>query len=282
MKLHYCDWMGRPNFGDDLNPWLWNRLLPGVFDDRPESIFVGIGTLLNERLPRAGRTVVFGSGAGHGQRPPVVDESWTIYCLRGPLSVKSLGVAPHLAVTDPAALVRRFVPVSSDRPHRFAYMPHAYHANEGWRAACERAGMTYIDPCRPVDQVFALLGKAACLVTEAMHGAIVADALRVPWIPVHTDDKISTFKWTDWCESLGLTYRPNHLPPMWETPKPGWISRARHWTKIRLVASQLKWITRTARPSLSGAARLEKRTAELEWRLQLFQSDLAAGRFGAA
>jgi len=64
------------NFGDDLNPWLWQRLLPGQFsgtvahDPRArgvvaddEVLFVGIGTLINTRVPTGPRKVVFGSGA---------------------------------------------------------------------------------------------------------------------------------------------------------------------------------------------------------------------------
>jgi succinoglycan biosynthesis protein ExoV len=40
-----------------------------------------------------------------------------------------------------------------------------------------------------------------------MHGAILADTLRVPWIPVITSPIINVFKWRDWTMSLGLDYR---------------------------------------------------------------------------
>ena len=45
MKLvYYQDPKG--NFGDDLNPWLWERLLPGRLDDDPSELLVGMGTIL--------------------------------------------------------------------------------------------------------------------------------------------------------------------------------------------------------------------------------------------
>src|SRR5882762_4159193 len=108
------------NFGDDLNPWLWDRLLPGFFrGDFPhepklrnacpdgETLFIGIGTLLNRdrNIPEGPRKIVFGSGSGYGP-PPVIDASWDISCVRGPLTAEMLGLDKSLAVTDPAVLVR--------------------------------------------------------------------------------------------------------------------------------------------------------------------------------
>jgi succinoglycan biosynthesis protein ExoV len=46
-----------------------------------------------------------------------------------------------------------------------------------------------------------------------MHAAIVADALRVPWIPVVLSPQSNSFKWLDWTLSLSLPYNPTTLPP---------------------------------------------------------------------
>ena len=84
MRLYYYrDPVG--NFGDDLNPWLWSRLIPDLLDDQSDELFVGIGTLLNQLVPKATRTVVFGSGAGYGELPEIY-ETWEFYCVRGPLT----------------------------------------------------------------------------------------------------------------------------------------------------------------------------------------------------
>ena len=64
------------------------------------------------------------------------------------------------------------------------------------------------------------------LITEALHGAVVADALRVPWISVRAYGHILPFKWHDWCESLGLRYEPQRLPTLWQKPLPV-VDRAR-------------------------------------------------------
>src|SRR5262245_12821266 len=94
---------GVTNFGDELNRHVWPHFVPAGFDDDDGTQFVGIGTLLNDRLPAARRTIIFGSGVGY-YGPPRRDDSWEIYCVRGPLSARALGLSADAAVTDPAAL----------------------------------------------------------------------------------------------------------------------------------------------------------------------------------
>jgi succinoglycan biosynthesis protein ExoV len=67
--FYYRGENGVTNFGDELNWYIWPHLLPGVFDEDDGTQFVGIGTLLNDRVPAAARTVVFGAGVGY-YRPP--------------------------------------------------------------------------------------------------------------------------------------------------------------------------------------------------------------------
>lgn len=74
MRLHhYVD--PRGNFGDDLNRLVWPALVGDVLDEDGRSLLVGIGTLLNDTLPREPLKAVMGSGAGYG-RLPEVDASW--------------------------------------------------------------------------------------------------------------------------------------------------------------------------------------------------------------
>ncbi|MEP7113232.1 MAG: polysaccharide pyruvyl transferase, partial [Ilumatobacteraceae bacterium] len=87
MKLYYYQ---HANFGDALNLWLWPKLISAdSFDDDASSIFVGIGTLINNRLPSDAFKIVFGTGVGYGEPVPTVDQNWKIYCVRGPLSARA-------------------------------------------------------------------------------------------------------------------------------------------------------------------------------------------------
>lgn len=216
MKLFYYETRSPfKNFGDELNPWLWPKLLPELYDGSEDTIFVGIGTLLNDATPRlveqAKRVAFFSTGAGYGrslrfQPPP----NWQIYCVRGSLSAKRLGLSPSLAITDGAALLKRYFSsvAESERRYAVSYMPHFRHGSRHlFEAVCERANIHYIDPVDKIENVISEISQSKVLISEAMHGAIVADTLRVPWIPVRTSPKILPFKWRDWCASVQQPYR---------------------------------------------------------------------------
>ncbi|MFZ1828837.1 MAG: polysaccharide pyruvyl transferase family protein [Candidatus Competibacteraceae bacterium] len=211
MKLYYFhDPVG--NFGDDLNPWIWDQLLPDFFDDDPDILFVGIGTLLNHRVPLAAKRVVFGSGVGYGL-PLIKDETWDFICVRGPWSAGQLGVEPCRAVADPAIFINHLFPHSHAERYLVSFMPAGISASRGlWREVCQIADIQYIDPHDDVEKVMKQIDLTRLLISEAMHGAIAAEAFRIPWISVYSGDHMNYNKWQDFCGSLDLIHQPYQLP----------------------------------------------------------------------
>ncbi len=218
MKLHYFR-SSHGNFGDDLNAWLWPELMPGVWDDGRDGItFVGVGTILIRLVPQSRLKIVLGSGVGYSPLPASLhDGSWDFRAVRGPLSARAAGLPAETAVTDGAILlgaIEGLVKPESARTGGVAFIPHVSSTETGaWEEICARLGLTYVDPRRDYHDVFALIGNSRLVLTEAMHGAIVADTLRVPFVPLVTSREISSFKWMDWTLSMGLPYRPLRLPP---------------------------------------------------------------------
>ncbi len=212
MRIHYFhDSYG--NFGDDLNLWLWPRVLPGASPDGPDPLLLGIGTVLHARLPREPFKVVLGAGVGYGELP-LVDERWRFYAVRGPGTAAALGLPPELAITDSAALITDLVPPGR-RTGRVAFMPH--HISRpmfDWRSFCNRLGLTFLDPWASVDRTLAQMAASRCVISGAMHAAIVADALRIPWVPIAGYEHINAFKWQDWTASLRMDYAPVHVPAL--------------------------------------------------------------------
>lgn len=248
MKLYYYkDDVG--NFGDDINPWLWDRLLPGFFDDDSSSLFVGIGSLLNHRIPAEASKIIFSSGYGYGELP-IIDKSWKFYCVRGPLTAKALGLPKSCAVTDGATLIRSVITNQKESVYPVSYMPHCASAlNADWENICRELSLHYIDPSESVGSTIDAILKSDLLITEALHGAVVADALRTPWIPVKCYNYIFEFKWRDWLETLQIPYEPLTVPEMWDAERNMSMKRKLKFAlKRRLMAVRI-WDNSWEKPS---------------------------------
>jgi hypothetical protein len=213
MKMYF--YRGRrPNFGDELNVWLWPRLLPGFFDDDERELFIGIGSTLYDFLPSESHKIVFGAGYGGYTTVPAIDDRWRFYFVRGRLTAAALGLDADLGVGDAAILVRSCVVRPARKVHRISFMPHWESAADGeWAKATPAAGLHYIDPCDTVENVLMQIQESEVLVAEAMHGAIVADALRVPWISVRPIQPPNRAKWHDWASALDVPLRWSCVSP---------------------------------------------------------------------
>ena len=219
------------NFGDDLNLWLWDYLLPGLREVRKETLLVGVGTVLNPTLLPAGvHKLVVGSGYGYGMPPDISDgREWDIRCVRGPKTAEKLGLPAEKGIVDPAVMISE-MPEFQDLPKQYkkTFVPHWESAEFGiWQSVCEPAGLTYLDPRGEARDVIRHIAQSELIVAESMHGAILADAFRVPWIAVTTSSSINDFKWNDWAMSVRATYNPRFVPV--STRAEAVKKRARFW-----------------------------------------------------
>ncbi len=207
---YYRDEFG--NFGDDLNPWLWSRLLPDLLDDAAVPALVGIGTVVNEQLP-AGPKVIAGAGVGYGTVPQLTDE-FAVHFVRGPGTARALGLPLSYAITDPAHLITQFI-CPKARGAGTVFIPHHVSAMlADWRRVAEAAHISYVDPASGPMCVVHAIRAARLVVTSAMHGAIIADAFRVPWIRVREYAHLNDFKWQDWGDSLDVDVAAQVLPEL--------------------------------------------------------------------
>lgn len=284
MQLYYANktrsYVPFGNFGDDLNPWIWEKFLPEIFDKaNSDATFVGFGTILNQNLPKFKKTIIFGTGHGFGQ-PPQIDDSWTIYCVRGPLSAKALNLPRELGIADPAILVNRAYNYAGiNKKYKVSLIPYAWEMNinpEVFLKVCDRLGFYCIDPRQPVEEVLEAIASSELVITAAMHGAIVADALRVPWIPLKSNAGIPDFKWTDFCESLEMKYIINR---MYRFSKLSQICSLFQNVEIEIMVRYIRQIFQNCQPQLSQENVLQSRLDRLEAKIELFKTDFLAGKF---
>ena len=212
------NWRGHAqNFGDELNTLLWPRLLPDFFDRDETTRFLGIGSILDRRHDTAALKLVAGSGYGGYEAPAGIDASWIVHWVRGPRTARLLGLPPALGIGDPGSLlpIAGLAPPPGTRPPRdTGFMPHFESAIRGaWPEAAAEAGVTLIDPRDNPAKVIAAIAACQILISESLHGVIVADALRVPWIAIEPLAPIHRPKWIDWAETLDLSIAFRTLPP---------------------------------------------------------------------
>lgn len=265
------------NFGDELNTILWPLLLPGFFDEDPSVRFLGIGSVLDQRHPPDAIKLVAGSGYGGYEREPHIDESWIIHWVRGPRSAAVLGLPPSLGLGDPAVLLPSALGLSVADGQDIGFMPHFESAARGaWRQAAEQAGMRLIDPREDPMAILHAIGRCKVLLSEALHGVIVADALRVPWVAIRPVVRIHRAKWGDWADTIDLHPRFHDIPAStlsewagasslgsWHATR-AWLRRQNHHlerlTPDRLVARASLALRRAASadPQLSSDAALDR------------------------
>lgn len=215
--INHFEKISTGNFGDDLNEVIWTKLFGKPIEEIGESdhYFFGIGTRLRRKnIPEGKKITVFGSGYGYETIPPKVDSYWDIRCVRGPLTAEILNIDKLKAITDPAIMVKKLVS-AQEKIYPISFIPHHLTSLEDdWRPICQSLGIYYIDPKNSPIMVIQEIAKSKLILTESLHGAIIADTYRTPWIPFFSRSHFSEFKWNDWASSMNLKIDFTKIRPL--------------------------------------------------------------------
>lgn len=222
MQLYYCKIEGG-NFGDDMNAWFWEDLFPDYRDIALDYSLFGIGSILGRYfLKDKEKVVILGSGSGYAAFPDDMPGERIYGWVRGPLTAKNLGLDADRAITDPAVMCPKlasFRDTDTDaaRSGRF-FIPHVgtERIDLNWGRIARRAGLEHLSPTTESKKMIRRIAQAELVVTESLHGAIVADAFRTPWIGIAISPTFSSFKWEDWARSMDIKLR---LAPALRGPK---------------------------------------------------------------
>jgi succinoglycan biosynthesis protein ExoV len=203
-------------------PFTGARLACAADADNLAPLFLGIGSVLDARHPPDRRKVVAGAGFGGYAAPASLDGTWEIYWVRGPRTAQQLGLPASFGLGDPASLlplVHKAEPSGLSGPATgspagpIGFMPHFESLARGaWAAAASAAGVMLIDPRAPPGPIVSQIAGCRILLSEALHGVVVADALRLPWVALAPVVPVHRAKWLDWADSLDLTIRFHAMP----------------------------------------------------------------------
>jgi len=249
MKLHYFK-ADINNFGDDLNPWIWERVLPNFFDEDQSTLLVGIGTILHDKLPKADNYIVLGSGYGYGGKP-TINDSWDIISVRGKETCKALNLDESLAIIDPAYLLKNILTDTPKKKHHISLIPHAESLEQGpWKEICADLRINLIDArTTDIEHFVKEIKSSELILCEAMHGAIISDCFSVPWCGYKAYTWINSNKWNDWLSVFNRSITLNNI----DTPIDSKIKlkdRIKNIIKQVLVRTPL-WKSKWVKPQSS-------------------------------
>ena len=278
MAIHYwtrfSQQLGTRNFGDDVNPFLLSKIFSKQVIDSPHVCIMGIGSILNDRnvaaLDDFERKIVFSSGAGYEVLEKPLDASWQIACVRGPKTAALMDIGAEKAVCDGAVLLSDYHDtISPARRQGVAFVPHVHTdraIGRGLSEICAGLGVDYVTPALPHDDFVRAVSGAEYILTEAMHGAILADTMRTPWLCCHIMHH-NRFKWQDWCGSVGVPYEPVYLGPRFSDTGLTSPLRLPHVIvsalRRRRIESRLKKLLHEGEPQLSEEAVLSGKKRQL-------------------
>jgi hypothetical protein len=193
--------VGTPNFGDDINPALFSLL-----GDRPMRLqtnrarphFLGMGSILEKATAHS---IVLGSGF---LRPPAakVVTSARIVAVRGKLSREALGAGDEILLGDPMVLLDHVFRPAPGKRHALGVVPHVSEVAAFRRRACP--GLRVIDPAESPWKVVEAIASCERIMSQSLHGLIVADALGVPnlWLAPSASMAGGEFKFHDYFSTL--------------------------------------------------------------------------------
>jgi len=188
-------------------------------------------------------------------------------CVRGPISARILGLDADRALTDGAILspMAAAFPRAATGTGGTAIVPHwETLEHPGWPEVARLTGFELIDPRGTPEAVIARIAAARLVLTESLHGAILADTYGIPWIAFACSKNFSITKWADWTASVGLDFTPTMVPPpdagpvlaFGRTPAPlGQTLRFDAETAIRLFDQRMAPAPATLKARLKGAVK---------------------------
>lgn len=275
------------NVGDDFSPWLFSKAFGNHIVDNGETLLFGVGSILDKSFENAFSkgikdNLVFGSGARNPDTvPDITNGSWYVYCVRGPLTATALNLPLTKAIADPAILAPNFLPretYSIKHSNQIGIVPYFSASMDLWKKIAKQLGWKIISPHLQVEDFVKDLLSCEKVYCESMHGAIFADAYRIPWRPlsgssISGEGSTHAFKWTDWTSSMGIGFDSLKIPSLRTTQKAA-VNHIKNEIKITVVKHRLIKASRDGTFYLSKSKVIAEKQDQLSQLLSRMSEDI--------
>lgn len=184
-------WMPGRNFGDALNPWLYQKITgrkaQRVNAKYGQKHYMAIGSVLNNSN---NNTIAWGTGLAWNKNE--VHPKADIRAVRGPLTrdiaIRNGCNCPEI-YGDPALLLPRFYNPDIEKTYKMGIIPHIIDkellSKYKWDDNC-----TLIDLGGPIETVINSVLKCETVISSSLHGLILADAYGIPSKWVEFSDRV--------------------------------------------------------------------------------------------
>lgn len=212
-----CNWYEHPegNFGDDLNPWMLERMTGktiinsnNIINFKINNEFSFIGSILGEYPQR--KMIIMGSGLISQDNPVKYKKESKFLFVRGPLSRKMLvekGYYCPEIYCDPALLLPLiYVPTNLEKKYKLGVIPHYVDKDHPFIVKLKNHDdCKFIDIQGGIEKTIIDINSCEFIVSSSLHGLIVADAYGIPSKWIEFSDKVigNGFKFRDYFLSVG-------------------------------------------------------------------------------
>lgn len=199
--------VGRPNFGDDINPSFFGELLGHkvrLISEKSAPHFLGMGSILERATSTS---IVLGSGFLSPPTPASI-EAGKVVAVRGALSAAGLKYPSNALFGDPMVLLPDILPLRYDREGPVGVVPHITDVARA--RAMNMGNVKIIDPADDPWNVVKQIAGCSRILSQSLHGLIVADALHVPnvWLEPSASMKGGRFKFDDYFTTIDTPKQP--------------------------------------------------------------------------
>ena len=206
-RLYYH--LGRPNFGDDVNPWFFNKVSTSSFawGATSRSHVMGIGSIAAKVSPHS---IVMGSGLIEHSRSSDLAKPVELFSVRGELTAEAFGKRPSF-LGDPLSLIDLLLPLRvADSSDVLGIVPHILNYHLFKRHFESRPEVLVINPGGEPVEVISAISRCRRIASQSLHGLIVADAYGIPntWIAPSIGMLGGTFKFLDYFTTLDKPKTP--------------------------------------------------------------------------
>ncbi|MCA0985179.1 polysaccharide pyruvyl transferase family protein [Halobacillus yeomjeoni] len=203
------------NFGDALNPWLFNKLVgkkpvnvKNIINYKRKPVYSVIGSVLDNNP--INELIVWGSGFKY-ENSTLKKAPKSIHAVRGPLSrnnLVKLGLYCPEVYGDPALLLPKFYNPEINRKYKLGIIPHYVDKeNKYYRNLIKNidSEVLLIDIEDNIEVVIDQIKSCELIASSSLHGLIVADAYEIPSLSIKFSNNVKggNFKFKDYMYSVG-------------------------------------------------------------------------------